>query len=44
VGTSATDDVADPIGCDLRTYERCATEIAVAVATLVDLVWPDTVR
>jgi protein-tyrosine phosphatase len=43
VGMSAADDVADPIGCDLRTYERCATEIAAAVTSLVDLVWPDTV-
>jgi hypothetical protein len=40
---SSADDVADPIGCDLRTYERCATEIAVAVTSLVDLVWPDAV-
>jgi protein-tyrosine phosphatase len=44
VGSSSADDVADPIGCDLRTYERCATEIEAAVTTLIDLVWPDTVR
>jgi low molecular weight protein-tyrosine phosphatase len=43
VGMSSAEDVADPIGCDLRTYERCATEIAVAVTSLVDLVWPDPV-
>lgn len=41
VGSSSTDDVADPIGCDLHAYERCATEIEVAVTTLVDLVWPE---
>jgi protein-tyrosine phosphatase len=43
VGTSSAEDVPDPIGCDLPTYEQCATEIAVAVTSLVDLVWPDTV-
>jgi protein-tyrosine phosphatase len=43
VGMGSADDVADPIGCDLHTYERCATEIAVAVTSLVDLVWPDAV-
>ena len=41
VGMNSADDVADPIGCDLRTYERCATEIEGAVTTLVDMVWPD---
>jgi protein-tyrosine phosphatase len=43
VGMSSAEDVADPIGCDLRTYERCATEVAVAVTSLVDLVWPNPV-
>jgi protein-tyrosine phosphatase len=43
VGSSSADDVADPIGCDLRTYERCAAEIEAAVTSLIDLVWPDTV-
>jgi protein-tyrosine phosphatase len=41
VGMSSADDVADPIGCDLRTYEQCAGEIVGAVTTLVNLVWPE---
>jgi low molecular weight protein-tyrosine phosphatase len=40
VGMGSADDIDDPIGCDLRTYERCATEIEAAVATLIGLVWP----
>jgi protein-tyrosine phosphatase len=44
VGVSSAEDVADPIGCDLRAYERCAGEIEVAVTTLVDLVWPAVAR
>jgi protein-tyrosine phosphatase len=42
VGSSPADDVADPIGCDLRIYEQCAAEIEAAVTSLIDLVWPDT--
>jgi protein-tyrosine phosphatase len=42
VGSSSADDVADPIGCDLRIYERCAADIEAAVTTLIDLVWPLT--
>jgi len=41
VGMTSADDVADPIGCDLRTYERCASEIEAVVTTLIDLVWPE---
>jgi protein-tyrosine phosphatase len=43
-GVSSADDVADPIGCNLRTYERCAAEIEVAVTALVDLVWPEPAK
>lgn len=44
VGMNSADDVADPIGRDLRTYERCAAEVEAAVTTMVDLLWPpDTV-
>ena len=33
VGSSPADDVADPIGCDLRIYEQCAAEIEAAVTS-----------
>lgn len=39
LGSSATDDVADPIGCGVDVYERTATELAHLVDRLVELGW-----
>ena len=39
-GSHPADDVADPIGRPRRAYERCASEIELLVASLVDLAWP----
>lgn len=39
-GATASDDVADPIGQNLATYERCAAELEALVADLANLLWP----
>lgn len=40
LGTSAEDDVADPYGMDLRSYEMTYDEIESLVDRFVDLAWP----
>jgi protein-tyrosine phosphatase len=40
LGSSTTDDVADPIGLSKRTYERTAQEIEDLVDTFVGLAFP----
>jgi protein-tyrosine phosphatase len=42
LGSSADDDVADPIGMSKRHYERTAEEIETLVDTIVDLAFPPT--
>lgn len=39
-GSTSTDDVADPIGADYKTYERCAAEIHELVTAAVRHLWP----
>jgi low molecular weight protein-tyrosine phosphatase len=39
-GSEPADDVVDPIGRPRRFYERCAAEMAVLVASAVDMAWP----
>lgn len=39
LGSSAGDDVADPIGQRLAVYERTAAELAALTARLADLLW-----
>ena len=39
-GATSADDVADPIGAGLRTYERCAAEIEDLVTAALTLLWP----
>jgi protein-tyrosine-phosphatase len=43
-GATSTDDVADPIGAGLRTYEACAAEIEELVTKALALLWPMTVQ
>ena len=42
LGASLDDDVADPIGQGLSTYQRTADELHDLVVRLVDLIWPET--
>lgn len=39
-GATGSDDVADPIGARLHTYEACAAQIQGLVTTAVALLWP----
>jgi protein-tyrosine phosphatase len=39
-GNQPADDIADPIGRPRRFYERCAAEIELLVASLIDAAWP----
>jgi hypothetical protein len=39
-GATASDDVADPIGQNLATYERCAAELEALLAGTANLFWP----
>jgi protein-tyrosine phosphatase len=43
-GATSTDDVADPIGAGLRTYEKCAAEIGDLVTAALALLWPRPVH
>ena len=39
-GDSSKDDIADPIGKPLSTYEKCATEIEGLVRKMAGYLWP----
>ena len=39
-GSSAADDIADPIGHPIEVYEGCASLIENQVAQMVELLWP----
>lgn len=41
LGSSAEDDVADPIWASWSIYERTAAEIKELIDTMVDLIWGD---
>ena len=40
LGSSADDDVPDPIGASIARYESVAAEVAALVTRVVELVWP----
>jgi protein-tyrosine phosphatase len=42
LGAGRDDDVADPIGRNLRAYRRCAEDLDGLVTTVVDHLWPAT--